>query len=168
MIDLRLLRDDPDAVRAAYDRRGGVEGLDRVIDLDAHRRQVLGEVERMRADQNRASKAIGLASPEQRPDAIASAKLLSDRLKEMEPRLEALSAELEEAASYLPNLPDPSVPKGRTDADNVVEREVGERRGFDFDPLDHVVLGERLGIFDSERAVKTSGSRFVYLVGAGA
>src|SRR5918996_4630262 len=167
MIDLRLLREDPDAVKAAYERRGGVEGLDRVIELDARRRALLAEVERLRAQGNRASKAIGQASPEERPAAIEQAKELSDQIKAKEPELEALTAELEEAAAFLPNLPHKSVPDGLTEEENVVERTVGEHPQFDFEALDHVALGERLGIFDSERAARTSGSRFVYLIGPG-
>jgi seryl-tRNA synthetase len=167
MIDLRLLRENHDAVEKAYARRGGVEGLDRVVELDGRYRELLAEVERLRAEHNRASKAIGKAAPEDRPTAIAAAREIADRLKTLEPELEAASGELEKAAAFLPNLPHESVPTGLSEDDNVVEREVGERRTFDFQPLDHVALGERLGIFDSERAVKTSGSRFVYLTGPG-
>ncbi|MEA2487845.1 MAG: seryl-tRNA synthetase [Actinomycetota bacterium] len=168
MIDLRLLRDDPDAVRAAYEKRGGVDGLDRVIELDEEHRRLLGDVEALRAEQNRASKAIGRAAPEERQKAIAEAKELSDRLKELEPRFESVEADLNEAASFLPNLPHDSVPAGLTEDDNVVEREVGDKPDFDFAARDHVELGESLRIFDGERAAKTSGSRFVYLTGAGA
>ncbi|MFN2389150.1 MAG: serine--tRNA ligase [Actinomycetota bacterium] len=167
MIDLRLLREDLDAVRAAYERRCGVEGLDRVVELDAQHRSVLVEVETLRADHNRASKAIGAAPPEDRAGALAQAKELSDRLKEIEPRLEALTAELDQAAAHLPNLPHESVPTGCSEAENLVEREVGDKPELDFEPLDHVALGERLRIFDAERATKTSGSRFVYLIGQG-
>ena len=167
MIDLRLLREDPDAVRRAYDRRGGVEVLDRVIELDRRYREVLGEVESLRAEHNRSSKEIGRASPEERPAAIATAKELADKVKALEPQLEEIEAELNGSAAYLPNLPHSSVPDGLTEDDNVVEREVGEKPNFDFEPKEHVELGEGLGIFDSERAVKTSGSRFVYLTGPG-
>jgi seryl-tRNA synthetase len=167
VIDLKLLRDDLDAVKAAYDKRGGVEGLERVVELDARRRALLAEVETLRADQNKASKAIGQSSPEDRPAAIAAAKEMSDRLAALEPDLDAATAALEEAASYLPNLPHESVPGGLTDAENVVEREVGDKPEFDFEPRDHVELGEMLGLFDSERGAKTAGSRFVYLTGPG-
>ena len=167
MIDLRLLRDDPDAVRRAYARRGGVEELDRVVDLDRRYREVLGEVESVRASHNRASKAIGQATPEERPAAIDAAKQLADRVKTLEPQLEELEQELNGILSCLPNLPHESVPEGLTEDENVVEREVGDKPEFDFEAKDHVELGERLGIFDSERAVKTSGSRFVYLTGPG-
>lgn len=167
MIDLKLLRDDLAAVREAYDKRGGIQGLDRVVELDVRHREILGEVESLRAEQNRASKAIGQAAPDQRQAAIDSARELADRLKMLEPELEEVAAKLHEAAAFLPNLPHESVPAGQTENENVVEREVGERREFDFEPLDHVELGERLGLFDSDRAAKTSGSRFVYLTGPG-
>ena len=167
MIDLRLLRENPDVVKAAYDRRGGVEGLDQVVELDKRHRELLSQVEQLRAEHNKASKAIGIAAPEDRPAAIAGAKELADRIKSVEPELEAAAAELDKAASYLPNLPHESVPDGLSEDENVVEREHGEHPEFDFEPLDHVALGERLGIFDSERGAKTSGSRFVYLTGQG-
>jgi seryl-tRNA synthetase len=167
MIDLKLLRDDLDAVRAAYERRGGVEDLEKVVELDARRRGLLSEVETLRAEQNRASKAIGQAPPDDRPTAIAAAKELSDRLAALEPELDAATTSLDEAASYLPNFPHESVPPGTSEDQNVVEREWGERPSFDFEPRGHVELGETLGIFDSERAAKTSGSRFVYLTGPG-
>jgi seryl-tRNA synthetase len=168
MIDLRLLREDRDALERAYARRGGVEGLDRVSELDERHRTLLAEVERLRAEHNRANKAIGRARPEDRPQAIAGAAALAEKIAALEPELDQARAELEQAAAYLPNVPHESVPEGLSEDDNVVEREEGERRELDFEPLDHVVLGERLGIFDSERAVKTSGSRFVYLTGLGA
>ena len=141
--------------------------MDRVIELDRAHRDLLRRVEDLRAEQNAASKAIGQAAPEERPAAIDKARALADEIKELEPDLERAHSALEEAAAYLPNLPHESVPEGLTEDDNVVEREVGERPDFDFEPKEHVELGEALGIFDSDRAVKASGSRFVYLTGAG-
>ncbi len=167
MIDLRLLREDPGRVAEAYERRGGVEGLDRVIALDEEYRRLLGEVEKLRADHNRSSKAIGQAAPEDRPAAIEAAKALVAEREALEPELERARAELEEAAAFLPNLPHDSVPFGVTEEENLLEREVGEKPSFDFEPKDHVALGESLGIFDGERAAKTSGSRFVFLTGPG-
>jgi seryl-tRNA synthetase len=167
VIDLRLLRDDLETVRAAYARRGGVEGLERVVELDAQRRQVLAEVERLRAEHNRATRAIGKAPAEQRPAAIEEARALAGELGAVEPELERVTKNLEEAAAYLPNLPHESVPDGLSEEDNVVEREVGEHPSWDFEPRDHVALGEGLGLFDSERGAKVSGSRFVFLTGAG-
>ena len=168
MIDLRLLREDPDAVSAAYARRGGVEGLDRVVSLDEQHRELLRRVEDLRAEQNQASKSIGKSKPEDRQTAIADAKKLADELKAMEPELTRVSAKLDEALAYLPNLPHESVPEGLTEDDNVVEREVGARPDFDFEPKEHTEIGEALKLFDLERAAKTSGARFAYLTGQGA
>jgi seryl-tRNA synthetase len=168
LIDLRLLRESPDVVKAAYAKRGGVEGVDRVVELDRKYRDLLANIEKLRADHNRSSKAIGKASPEDRPTAIEKARVLADEIKDLEPALETAAAELEEAAAFLPNLPHESVPEGRSEEQNVVEREVGDKPEFDFEPQPHELLGERLGIFDSDRAVRTSGSRFVYLTGPGA
>lgn len=167
MIDLKLLRDDPEGLKAAYARRGGVEGLDEAAALAVKHRDFKAQVEELRAEQNRASKAIGKATPEERPAAIAAAKEMSDKLKDLEPELERLAAESERAAAALPNTPHDSVPEGRTEDENVVEREVGTRREFDFEPRDHVAIGEGLGIVDGDRGAKTSGSRFVYLTGQG-
>ncbi|MGH2752449.1 MAG: serine--tRNA ligase [Actinomycetota bacterium] len=167
MIDLKLLRDNPDFVHASYQRRGGVDGLEQILDLDARHRELIREVERLRAEHNKANKAIGKTPLEQRPGAIAEAKAIGEKAEALTPELERVAAELEEAAGHLPNLPHESVPEGHSEHDNVVERTVGDRPEFDFEPRDHVELGERLGIFDSERAAKTSGSRFVYLTGPG-
>jgi seryl-tRNA synthetase len=167
MIDLKLLRDKPDYVRAAFERRGGVEGIDRVLELDNRHRELIGEVEHLRAEANKAHKAIAKTPPDQRAGAIESAKAIGEKVEGLEPELDRVAAELEEAAAPLPNLPHESVPDGQTEDDNVVERTVGDRPEFDFEPKDHVALGERLGIFDSDRAAKTSGSRFVYLTGPG-
>jgi seryl-tRNA synthetase len=167
VIDVRLLREDLDLVRRAYDRRGGVGDLDRIVELEERHRELLREVEDLRAEQNRASKAIGQAAPEDRPTAIATAKELSERLKALEPSLDKISDDLQRLLAFLPNLPHESVPNGLSEAENVVEREVGPKRDFDFEPRDHVELGESLGLFDGERGAKTSGSRFVYLTGRG-
>jgi seryl-tRNA synthetase len=168
VIDLKVLRDDLDSVRKAYARRGGVPQLDEVVTLDRQHRQLLADVESARAEHNKVSRGIASVPADARPAAIAEAKVLADRLKELEPELERAESELTTKAASLPNLPDDSVPEGLSDEENVVEREVGEKRTFDFTPLDHAALGRRLGIFDAERGTKTSGSRFVYLTGQGA
>lgn len=168
MIDLRLLREEPQKVRFLYGKRGGVDGLERAEQTDATYREVLGRVEKLRAEHNRASKAIGHAEPGDRPEAIAEARRLADELKSVEPKLDEAVRERDEAAAHLPNFPHETVPDGLTEDENVVEREVGDKPAFDFDALDHVALGERLHLFDGDRAAKTSGSRFVYLTGPGA
>jgi seryl-tRNA synthetase len=168
VIDLRLLREDPDAARAAYSKRGGVEGLDETIEADRRHRELLSRVETARAEHNRANKEIGRAPPEERPAAIEHARELADQVKVLEPELEAARTKLEEVAARLPNLPHESVPAGQSEDDNVVEQDAGELPDFDFEPKDHVELAESLGVVDFERASKTSGSRFAYLTGPGA
>ena len=167
MIDPRLLREELESVRAAYSKRGGVPVLDEVVRLDEAYREKLREVEDLRAEQNKVSKTIGRVGPEERPAAIAEAKRLAEQLKEVEPALEELRQALQAKAALLPNLPHDSVPPGLTEEGNVVEREVGGTPQFDFESRDHSELGEMLGIFDAERGARTSGSRFVYLTGAG-
>jgi seryl-tRNA synthetase len=167
MIDLKLLREEPETLKKAYARRGGVEGVDAASELARKQRDLKAEIDDLRAEQNKASKAIGKSAPEDRPAAIAAAKELSDRLKEVEPELDALTEETERVAAALPNVPHESVPDGLTEDENVVEREVGTKPEFDFEARDHVAIGEGLGIFDADRGAKTSGSRFVYLTGQG-
>ena len=142
MIDLKVLRDNPEFVRASYDRRGGVDDSIASFELDARHRELLGEVERLRAEHNRANKAIGKTSPEERASAIADAKEIGEKADALTPELERVRAELDESAAHLPNLPHESVPDGLTEKDNVVERTVGERPEFDFEPKDHVARRE--------------------------
>ena len=143
-----------------------MEGLERVIELDAgiancsaRSRTSSGAQQGQQGHRKDSSRAAGLGD--------RHAKRIGEKAEALEPELEQVSAELEEAASYLPNLPHESVPDGLTENDNVVERTPVRKPEFDFEPKEHVTLGEILGIFDSDRAAKTSGSRFVYLTGPG-
>ena len=165
MLDLRAIREDPDRFRAGLARRDAATRVDEVLRLDEERRSLTTRVEELRAEQNRASKAIGAAAPEERPALIAEAKKISDELEEEDPRLERVSAELDALMAELPNLPDPDVPEGLSDDDNVEIKKVGEPPSFDFPVRDHVELGELHGTIDIDRAVRTSGSRFAYLMG---
>src|SRR5438105_14519599 len=106
MLDLRAIREDPDRFRAGLARRDAATRVDEVLRLDEERRSLTTRVEELRAEQNRASKAIGAAAPEERPALIAEAKKVSDELEEEDPRLERVSAELDALMAELPNLPD--------------------------------------------------------------
>ncbi|MDP9295249.1 MAG: serine--tRNA ligase [Actinomycetota bacterium] len=165
MLDLRAIREDPERFRAGLARRGAAEHVDEVLRLDEERRSLTSRVDELRAEQNRASKAIGAASPVERPALIEAAKSISTELAELEPRLDQVSAKLEAILADLPNLPDESVPAGLTDDDNVEIKRVGEPPAFDFSARDHVELGELLGVIDLDRGARTSGSRFAYLLG---
>jgi len=165
MLDLRAIREEPERFRAALARRGAAAALELLLRKDAERRELTARVEELRARQNRASKRIGGASGEERERLIAEVREVSAELERLGPALEAARAEVERLLGELPNLPHESVPDGETDEDNVELARWGEPPAFDFPPLDHVELGERLGLLDLERAAKVSGSRFAYLLG---
>jgi seryl-tRNA synthetase len=166
LLNLRAIREDPDPVRAALARRerGLADDLDHLIELDGERRKVTLEVEDLRAEQNRGSKAVGSASGDEREHLITSLRQVSGRLAELEPRLADLDEEVLRLAGRLPNPPHESVPEGESEEDNEVLRMVGEQTTFAFEPKDHVDLGQRLGIIDLERGARVSGSRFTYLL----
>ncbi len=167
MLDLKRIREDPEAARAALARRGAAEQLDVLLRLDERRRLLLPEVEGGRERQNKASKTIAEAKREGRDasDEISEMQELSAEIKRMEGELAEIERERDELALALPNLPEPEVPEGETDEDAVVLREVGERPSFDFPIRDHVELGAEHGTIDIERAARVSGSRFAYLLG---
>jgi len=169
MLSTQLLREHPEIVRRSGELRRTPQPVDEWLAIDADYRNVLREVEELRAQQRAISKSIGqIKDAAERQQRIAEASALSERLK----ALEARERELEERRYRLQlefaNIPDPTVPVGESEADNVVVRSWGEPRVFDFTPAPHWEIGERLGIIDFERGVKISGSRFYVLRGAGA
>ena len=154
-------------MRAALARVGAAEDLDRLLELDARRRELLPEVEGLRAERNQASDAIGAAKREGgvAADAIARMREVSARIKDLEGELDRVESARSELAATIPNPPDPEAPDGESDEDAVVLREVGERPSFDFDVRDHLDLGRALGLIETEKAAAASGSRFAYLIG---
>lgn len=168
MLNLALIRSQPDIVRDALRRRREDPALvDRVLDADARRRALVDERDTLRAEQNRASKEIG-RSGKPSEEALAALRDLRDRIKGLDDRATEVEGELHRHALALPNLVDPSVPDGADESDNVVLRTVGEPETFPFEPRTHWELGEVLGIIDFERGVKLSGARFYHLRGAAA
>jgi len=123
------------------------------------------QVEELRATQNRASKAIGGTQGEEKQRLIAEVGTVSAQVKELEPQLAEVEAQLSALLAKTPNVPHESAPDGFTDEDATLVRTHGEPPAFDFEPRDHAALGEFLGVLDTERGVRTSGSRFVYLLG---
>ena len=165
MLDVRAIREDPDRFRKGLARRNLAEAVDTILELDERRRALTVRVEELRAEQNRIGKAIGGAQGEEKQRLIAEVAKASAELKELEPRLEQVEAVLADKLARTPNVPHESAPDGFTDEDAVEVRRHGEPPTFDFEPKDHAVLGEQLGMLDTERAARTSGSRFVYLLG---
>jgi seryl-tRNA synthetase len=169
VLDLKLIRDDPQMVRESLARRGpGVaDDVDRLLELDAARRSLVTEVDGLRAEQKRRGKEVARAAPERRAEALAGLKDLSDRIDGTEERLRRVEGELNDLLARVPNLPDPSVPIGGED-DAVELYRVGTVPELGFPPRDHLELGELLGAIDVARAAKVSGARFGYLTGPGA
>ncbi len=172
MLDLNLIRNDPEQVRAAVRNRQEpalLETIDGVLAADQRRRELLKTVETLKAERNAASKAISrLRDPAEREARIGEQKTLGDRIAELDAQVRETGARLEALLAALPNLPDPRTPVGQSEDDNPVLRTVGQVPQFDFTPLPHWELGPRLGILDFERGVRLAGSRFYVLNGAGA
>ncbi len=170
MLDLNLIREQPDLVRAALRKRHDDESLlDLALELDRKRRQILQEVESLRAERNRVSKEIGRTKdPAEREAKIAAMRELKVQLDAREQDLRAVESQLRDVLARIPNIPHESVPEGVDERDNVIVKTWGEPKPFDFDPLPHWDLGPMLDIIDFERAAKISGSRFYILKNDGA
>jgi seryl-tRNA synthetase len=171
VIDVRLLRDRPDDVRAGLAKRGEAADVERLIDLDEEYRRLLGESERLKAERNARSKEIGRLIAEGEREAAedlkAEMRAVSDQIKALDEQADAIKSTLDGMLLEVPNLPHDSVPAGDTAANQVV-REWGTPRAFDFEARPHWEIGEELGILDLQRAAKVAGSGFVGLVGDGA
>lgn len=173
MLDLNFVRENLEAVRQALAGRNfPVDALDRFAELDAERRRVISEADSINQQRNASSKEIGALMQAGKRDEAETKKAEISGLKEKQAELERLRDETDAAMrdllAGLPNIPEDDVPVGPDETANVEIRRWGEPRQFDFEPKDHVDLGEALGILDLERATKIAGSRFAILNGAGA
>jgi seryl-tRNA synthetase len=170
MIDIALFRERPELVKTGLINLGDdPTKVDGVVALDARRRELLTEVEALRAERNRVSKEIGkLKDKAERDSRIAEMRQVGDRIAQLEEELRQVDADLTSALLAVPNLPHASVPVGPDDGHNIVVRGWGKIPEFDFEPVPHWDLGPELDIIDFERGVKLSGSRFYVLRGAGA
>ena len=168
MIDLRLLRDDPERVRASQRARGDDEGVvDALLDADERRRAAVSRADTLRAESNAASRAIQSASKDDRPALIEKAKALKEAVREAEADQAAAERHLRELHLRVPNVVEDGAPAGGED-DYVVLEEVGSVPAFDFQTADHLEVGQRIGAIDMDRGAKVSGARFYYLTGPGA
>jgi seryl-tRNA synthetase len=165
LLDVRAVREDPEPFRAGLARRNLEGAVDELLALDERRRELTARVEELRAEQNRASKAIGGARGEEKRRLIGEVSMVSAQVKELEPLLAEIEAQLTALLAETPNIPHASSPEGFTEEDAVEVRSHGEPPAFDFEPRDHAALGELLGVLDTDRGARTSGSRFVYLLG---
>jgi seryl-tRNA synthetase len=182
MIDIALIREKTDWVKAEIAKLYLDAPIDEIVALDRQRRQVLTEVEELKAERNRVSKSMGpLRGQIKKATGEDKARLevefertraqmgeVGAQIKALDEQTREIDAQLDEALLWVPNLPDPSIPVGRDESENVVLRQEGDLPQFDFDPLPHWDLGPMAGIIDFERGIKMSGTRFYVLKGLGA
>src|SRR4030042_3495651 len=167
MLSLQFIRQNPDVVQEALAKRHTEAPIGEILALDEQRRRLLLESETLRAHRNEVSRQI--ASMKDRPSQlIDEMRQVGDRIKSLDEESRVINEGLEAQLLEVPNIPHPKVPLGNDESENVVVRSEGQLPQFDFAPLPHWDLGERLGIIDFERGVKISGSRFYILKGHGA
>ena len=170
MLDIRRIRENLEDIKKAMDRRGEKEfNLDIVVELDDQRRELLKEVEVMKNEMNVESKKIPQLIKEGKDVTADKARLkeLSDKIKELDEKVRTVSNEIEYNLMRIPNVPNPEVPQGTTDDDNVEIRTWGEPTKFEFEQKAHWDVGTGLGILDFETAGKITGSRFTLYKGLG-
>jgi len=170
MLDINLIREEPQRVREALEKRQmSPSPVDKILVLDEERRGLIVQVEEMRSERNAVSKEIGrMKDKESRQAKIDSMRELGEKIDAVDSELSQVESDLQALLAEIPNIPDPEVPVGTDDSDNVVLRTVGEIPEFAFEPKPHWDIGPELGIIDFDRGVKLAGSRFYVLSGPGA
>jgi len=170
MLDIRVLRNDFEGAKASLARRGKDFDLSPFVDMDVRRRQIIAQVETLKAKQNATSKQVPVLKKEGRDVSgiLAEMKALSDEIKTLDDKLAVIEADLEDFLMGIPNLPNADVPDGADEANNVEIRRHLDPPVFDFEPLPHWDVGINLSILDFETAGKVTGSRFVFTKGLGA
>ena len=170
MLDIKLLRNNFEEVEKALSNRNETFDLSKFKSLDENRRNLLAELEALKAEQNTVSKKIPQMKKEGQDvtAVLEEMKVLSDKVKELNGKVSEVETELNDYMLTIPNIPNPTVPLGMTDEDNVEIRKFMEPTKFDFKPKAHWDLGSDLGIVDPETAAKVSGSRFTFYRGLGA
>ena len=172
MLDIRLIRNNPDEIATALGRRGESSDLSGILAIDARRRELTGEVESRVAEMRRGSKEIGALKKDSKEDEIQvildKNEHLKEEIKKFETDLEVAEIEFQGQMLLFPNSPHKTTPEGFSDADNCLERMWGEKPEFEFEPKAHDTIGEELDILDMKRAAKIAGARFALYKGLGA
>lgn len=168
MIDIKLLRDNPQVIESASLAKGISINASHILELDQAYRDLLIDVQNLREQRNKVAKAASTPDKEAREKAIAEGSQLKSELDKKESALTALKEELDTELSKIPNPIKPDVKVGKDESENEVIRTYKEPRTFSFTPKDHLTLGEHLGIIDVKQAAIVSGARFNYLLGDGA
>ncbi|MEO0417105.1 MAG: serine--tRNA ligase, partial [Verrucomicrobiota bacterium] len=172
MLDIREVRDNPELVKQRVKTRGGdaYQLIDEILDCDVKRRESETEKQSLQGDRKRISKEIGALKKagEDSSEIEAKVRTIGDRIKEIGEIAETADNRQSELLLQVPNLPHPDCPVGEDEDDNPEIRTWGEQPKFDFDPLDHVALGENLNLFSFELGARVSGSGFITFTGQGA
>ena len=170
MLDINLIRENPDLVRTALkNRQMDSSPVDDILRLDEKRRTLLTQVEGLKAERNAVSKEIGkMKEAAEREKKVSAMREVGDKISALDKEVAGVEAELTALTSALPNVPDERTPVGASEEENVVLRTVGQLPEFDFTPKPHWDLGPALGLIDFERGTRITGSRFYVLSGAGA
>lgn len=170
MLDIKLLREDMDAVKAMLKARRSDLDLTQFDNLDSERRQLITDSDQLKSEKKDISKQIGLMMREGKDPSEVKARVseISEQIKSMDARLSEVETALNDIITWIPNMLDASTPDGASEADNVEIARWGEPGQFDFEPKDHIDLGTQLGILDFEAAAKIAGARFALLRGDGA
>lgn len=170
MLDIRFIRENAEAVKAAMINRNADVDVDALLALDTRRRELVAEVEDLKAARNKTSKSIGQMIKEGgNPEEIkAQVREMGDKISAMDDELRDVDAKLREALLYIPNMPSATTPIGKDENDNPIIRTWGEKTILDFEPVPHWDLGAALKLFDLERGAKLSGSGFPLFTGRGA
>ncbi len=170
MLDIKFIREHPDLVREGIRKKGEADRVDRILALDSRRREILGSGEALKAQRNIVSEQIGRLKKEKQDASgpISEMEKVKESIRTLDEELKGVEMSLNDILLTVPNIPHPSVPEGRTPADNQEIAAWGEDPVIDFEPQPHWVLAERLDIIDFERGVKISGAGFPLYKGAGA
>lgn len=166
MLDVKLMREKTEEIKKAITRKGASPALvDEALELDQRRRELVSKISDFQTNLNSRSKEIAVFHGQQKIDAINEASEYSEKIKQLKPELDKVEVEYKAIMLQIPNPPLPEVIDGESDKDNTTLRTWGEPTKFDFTPLDHVDLGQKLDLIDTARASKISGSRFFFLKG---
>lgn len=171
MLDIRYIRENPQVVQEVAGHKGIDVSIDDILKYDVERRKMLQEVEQYRKDRNTLSQSMPQLAKEGKKDEMEQTKAkvreINNSITELEARLHEVETNLNELLLKVPNIISPDTPIGASDEENVEVRRVGEIPQFDFEPLDHLALGEKYDLFDIQRGVKVAGTRNYYLKGIG-
>ncbi|HHX56503.1 MAG TPA: serine--tRNA ligase, partial [Clostridiales bacterium] len=172
MLDIRLIRENPDEIKAKLATRNANfdSYIDEILEIDAERRKISTEADVLKAEQNKVSRQIPVMKKngEDTTEIMQEMKVISEKIKQEDVKINELEKKQQYLLLSVPNVPSDTTPVGRDDSENVEIRKFGEPTGFDFEPVAHWDLGKSLGILDPETAAKVTGARFHFYKGLGA